>query len=145
MSTPRGSLPNVVVPLARVLLGAAVVALVVAGLLSASGSSAAVLGVLSAGRATAATPPARVEPAIGTVVIRQFVFAPDRLTVPAGARLTVINEDGVIHTLTALDGSFDTGEIPARRTGSCTAPSRPGTYAYKDSVLPFMTGTLVVT
>lgn len=80
-----------------------------------------------------------------TVVIQNFLFAPDTLTVPAGATVTVINQDGANHTITANDGSFDTGNIAGKATGTFTAPSKPGTYPYKCAIHPFMTGTLTVT
>ncbi len=80
-----------------------------------------------------------------TVVIKNFLFAPDSITVPAGATVRVDNQDGANHTLTANDGSFDTGNIAGRASGTFTAPSKPGTYPYKCAIHPFMTGTLVVT
>ena len=70
---------------------------------------------------------------------------PETLTVPAGAVVTVDNQDGANHTLTAADGSFDTGNIAGHATGTFTAPTKPGNYPYKCAIHPFMTGTVTVT
>ncbi len=49
------------------------------------------------------------------------------------------------HTVTATDGSFDTGNIPGNAHGMFTAPSKPGSYPYKCAIHPFMKATLTVT
>ena len=46
-----------------------------------------------------------------TVEINGFVFTPDTLTVKSGDTVTWVNRDIVSHTATALDDSWDTGEI----------------------------------
>ena len=45
------------------------------------------------------------------VVIKNFAFSPTPLHVTAGAAVTVANDDSTAHTLTADDGSFDTGVL----------------------------------
>lgn len=80
-----------------------------------------------------------------TVVIRDYLFVPAVVSVPAGATVLVDNQDGSNHTLTAVDGSFDTGNIPGHAQGMFTAPSKPGSYPYKCAIHPFMKGTLTVT
>ena len=45
------------------------------------------------------------------VEIRDFVFAPDRIEVRPGDRITWINRDIAPHTATADDGSWDSGEL----------------------------------
>lgn len=82
-----------------------------------------------------------------TVTIKNYMFMPMSFTVSPGAKITVTNEDGVAHTLTAASGgkaSFDTGNIDAKQTKTVTAPSAPGTYKYDCTIHPFMTGTLTV-
>lgn len=119
--------------------------LLLLGVVTACGTAPAP-AVPAAVAPTAAAPAGSAAPAgTTTVVMRNFLFAPDTITVPAGATVTVVNQDGAIHTLTANDGSFDTGRIAGRATGTFTAPSKPGTYPYKCAVHPFMTGTLTVT
>ena len=96
--------------------------------------------------ATAQTTAPGAAPVATTVIaIQNFLFVPGTLTVPAGATVTVNNQDGANHTLTANDGSFDTGNIPGHATGRFTAPKKPGSYPYKCAIHPFMTGTLTVT
>lgn len=73
-------------------------------------------------------------------------FAPNPLEVAPGTVVTVKNADPVApHTVTSDDGtSFDTGNLAAGATGTFTAPTTPGDYAYKCSIHPTMTGTLTV-
>jgi plastocyanin len=78
------------------------------------------------------------------ITIQNFAFSPARLTVAAGATVTVTNKDQVAHTLTATKGGFDTGEIAAGQSKSFTAPNNPGTYPYICSIHQYMSGTLVV-
>ena len=80
-----------------------------------------------------------------TIVIKNFAFTPDSLSVTPGATVTVENEDGVTHTLTSNSGAFSTGDLSAHATTHFKAPAKPGTYPYRCSVHQFMTGTLVVT
>jgi plastocyanin len=64
-------------------------------------------------------------------------------SVPAGAEVTVVNEDNSFHTVTAKDGAFDV-QAPSG-TVTFTAPEEPGDYPFFCTVHPSMTGTLVVT
>src|SRR4051812_1751359 len=43
--------------------------------------------------------------------IKNFQYSPDPFTVKAGATVTVSNDDGTTHTLTADKGEFDTGDL----------------------------------
>ena len=79
-----------------------------------------------------------------TIVIDKFAYQPVVLTVVRGARVTVINEDPIAHTLTAKDKSFDSGTIAGGERGRFTAPSRPGSYPYICAFHEYMTGTLIV-
>lgn len=90
------------------------------------------------GHHTAAAPPA------DTIVIRNFSFAPGTLSVAPGATITVHNEDGATHTVTATDKSFDTGDVPGGGTATFRAPTKPGHYAYICQIHQYMTGSLVV-
>lgn len=45
------------------------------------------------------------------VEIRDFLFVPDRLEVRAGDQITWINRDIAPHTATAIDASWDSGEL----------------------------------
>lgn len=46
-----------------------------------------------------------------TVTMRDSCFEGIAHTTPAGAAITVVNEGDLPHTLTAVDGSFDTGTV----------------------------------
>jgi len=75
--------------------------------------------------------------------VEDFSFEPARLEVQRGTRVTWTNEGQVIHTVTANDSSFDSGEIDSGAKGSVTF-SRPGTYEYHCTPHPFMRGVIVV-
>lgn len=77
----------------------------------------------------------------GTVTIEDFAFSPDPIEVAAGSRVTVVNADGTVHTLTASDGSFDTGDLDGGRTATVTV-GKAGTYEYFCEIHQYMTGSL---
>jgi plastocyanin len=81
-----------------------------------------------------------------TITISDFKFKPSKLTVAPGAKVTVVNEDSVTHTVTATDKakSFDTGDIAGGKKATFTAPSTAGSYSYKCTIHPFMKATLTV-
>jgi plastocyanin len=72
-----------------------------------------------------------------------FAFQPARIEVAAGTTVTWTNGGQVVHTVTADDRSFDTGNIDTGGTGRLTF-TRPGTYAYHCTPHPFMKGVVVV-
>jgi plastocyanin len=72
-----------------------------------------------------------------------FRFQPGQLEVERGATVVWTNAGQVVHTVTARDGSFDTGEIQPGERRSLTF-SRPGTYSYHCTPHPFMRGEIVV-
>jgi plastocyanin len=77
-----------------------------------------------------------------TVEISDFTFSAP----PAGpgASVTVANRDGVSHTVSADDGSFDSGTVDGGATGTFVAPAAPGTYQFHCEIHPQMNGTLTV-
>ena len=80
----------------------------------------------------------------GTVVdIADFAFEPAELTITAGETVTWTNLDGVAHTATATDGSWDTGLLDEGESGSITFTT-PGTYDYRCTPHPSMTGRIIV-
>jgi predicted lipoprotein with Yx(FWY)xxD motif len=77
------------------------------------------------------------------IQIANFAFAPTSLTVSAGTTVTWTNADSTAHTVTADDGSFDSGNLDPGKTFSFTFKT-PGTYAYHCAIHPNMKATIVV-
>jgi len=78
-----------------------------------------------------------------TIEISNFAFSPTSLTVTAGTTVTVVNDDGATHTLTAADRSFDTGHLDQGDRATFT-PGAPGTYTFFCAIHDYMRGTLEV-
>jgi plastocyanin len=78
-------------------------------------------------------------PARQAVDLSNFGFVPATLAVRPGSKVVFVNHDAVPHTATAVDGSWDTGNIAAGDSVVVTV-AKPG--AYKCSYHPTMTGKL---
>jgi plastocyanin len=74
-----------------------------------------------------------------TLDVTSFDFSD--VSAPAGGTLTVVNESGGAHTVTADDGEFDV-ELPDGETVEVPVPSEPGDYAYHCEIHPSMAATL---
>ena len=70
-------------------------------------------------------------------------FLPDHMEIAAGTTVTWKNLDALIHTVTAVDKTFNSGTIGADGTFSHTF-TKPGTYAIYCLAHPFMKATVVV-
>ena len=77
------------------------------------------------------------------IMIEGFAFSALAPVAP-GTEISVANLDGDQHTLTAEDGSFNTGALDGGATASITAPDAPGTYTFVCNIHPSMTGSLTV-
>jgi plastocyanin len=82
-------------------------------------------------------------PSPNAVSIVNMSFSPASLTVTAGTTVTWTNNDGMTHTVTADDVSFDSGNITAGSKFSKVF-STVGTYAYHCTIHPTMKGTIIV-
>ncbi len=78
------------------------------------------------------------------VDISGFAFNPGNIEIAAGTEVTWTNNDSSAHTVTADDGSFDSGKLDEGGTFSFTFDT-PGTYTYHCDFHPNMTATIVVT
>jgi plastocyanin len=78
------------------------------------------------------------------VKIAGFAFAPLSITVKAGTTVTWVNQDTMPHTVTADDGSFDSGSLAQGATFSQTF-TKAGTYPYHCTFHSSMHGTVTVT
>jgi plastocyanin len=120
-------------------LRAASLAIVTAALVAVSCSSDA-----EPAAAPATETPATEAPSSGpTIEIEGFAFSTLDPVAP-GTEIAVSNVDGAQHTLTADDGSFNTGGLDGGATIAITAPDVPGTYSFVCNIHPSMTGSLTV-
>jgi len=79
----------------------------------------------------------------GDVCLSGIAFAPDALTVAAGDSVTWASVDSPDHTVTADDGSFDSGTLSNGGTFEQTF-DEAGEYSYHCEIHPSMTGTITV-
>jgi len=70
-------------------------------------------------------------------------YDPKMLTVKAGTTVTWINEDRVVHTVTARDRGFNSGNMQKGERWSFTF-TEPGQYDYYCIPHPWMTGKIIV-
>lgn len=80
----------------------------------------------------------------GTAVsIQNFAFVPDTLRVQTGATVTWTNADNVPHTATALDGSFDSGNIASKGTFKYTFGTA-GSFTYHCTIHSMMKSAVII-
>ncbi len=75
--------------------------------------------------------------------MRTMVFGPKRIEIAAGGTVTWTNNDPLVHTITADDGSWDSGPIEPGKSWSHTF-TQPGEFAYHCTPHPFMKAVIVV-
>jgi plastocyanin len=128
---------------ATLVLATAGLALALTACGGSSSTPAAATAAPSAAPASEA--PASEAPAAGGngVSIKNFAFNPGSITVPAGTTVTWTNDDSAGHTVTADDGSFDSKTIASGDSFSQDFATA-GTFTYKCTIHPSMTGTVVV-
>lgn len=88
-------------------------------------------------------PSTPVKSAPNTVAMANMSFSPASMTVTKGTVVTWHNNDGVAHTSTSDNGSWDTGNILPGASKTTTF-NTVGTYTYHCTVHPMMTGTVIV-
>jgi plastocyanin len=94
---------------------------------------------LASGVPTSAFAQSAGNPAVG---IAAFSFTPQELTLPQGATVTWTNlQDGVPHTVTALDGTWDSGELSTNDSFAFTF-NQTGDFAYECAIHPSMRGVI---
>lgn len=77
------------------------------------------------------------------ISIKNFAFSVSTLTVNSGTVVKWTNNDATAHTVTADDGSFNSGELASGQSYTHTFDST-GTYAYHCTYHPVMTASVVV-
>ena len=93
--------------------------------------------------AAAALPAASARAANTEVLIDQFTFTPQRITVKPGTTVTWTNDDDDSHTVASSSKLFKSKALDTGDKFSFTFTT-PGTYDYICSVHPYMTGAVVV-
>jgi amicyanin len=88
-------------------------------------------------------PTTRAQAANSEVKIDNFTFAPQRVTVKAGATVTWINGDDIPHAIASSSKLFKSKALDSEDKFSFTFTA-PGTYEYFCSLHPHMTGAIVV-
>jgi plastocyanin len=78
------------------------------------------------------------------ISVVDFAFEPETVTIAAGTTVTWRNDGDRPHTVTADDGSFDSGRLDPGETFSFTFTTA-GTFAYQCGFHPEMQGTIDVT
>lgn len=98
---------------------------------------------------TAKAQPQTGAPAGGDkVLISDFLYKPEQLTVAVGTKVKFINKDSAPHTATSgqsptADGVFDTGNLK-KGDSKAVKLTKAGTFAYYCAIHPFMKATVTV-
>jgi plastocyanin len=100
-------------------------------------AAAAVLWLLATGH------PAGAAPDAAHIVITDFMFAPDSLTIKAGTTVTWTNKDDEPHSVVSDTGLFRSGARDTDESFSFRF-DKPGTYHFTCSIHPRMVGTIIV-
>ena len=79
------------------------------------------------------------------IVIKDFHFTPETLTVKSGEKVTWINRDEEPHTVVSVEKQFKKSSALDTDQEFTITAGAPGTYTYFCSVHPKMTGTIIVT
>jgi plastocyanin len=102
--------------------------------------AAAPVNILTTGGPPSAATAQIVQPSPAAL---SWAFSPPALTVKVGDTISWTNTGALVHTVTADDGSFDSGLLNTGESWSHTF-STPGTYAYHCTPHPWMKATVVV-
>lgn len=62
------------------------------------------------------------------IQLNNYAFNPATMTIESGSSITFTNDDADDHTVTAVNGSFDSGDLPQGKTFTHTF-TQPGTYS----------------
>jgi plastocyanin len=144
----RAGCPEVLVPTVyrpTLLVAVAVFAMGAVGCGSSGNKSSSTSTTAPSAAGTTTGGPSSTAATAGTdsIAIQNFKFSPDPLSVKQGARVTVtILDDGVPHSVTADDGSFDTGIFMKSNGPKTITVSKTGSIKYHCQVHSFMKGTI---
>jgi plastocyanin len=77
-----------------------------------------------------------------TITIHDFTFDPVLAMAAVGDTITVTDADSTTHTLTADDGSFDTGKLS--KISKAITLDTAGSFSYHCAIHTYMKGTIQV-
>jgi len=78
-----------------------------------------------------------------TINIKDHLFAPDKVTVAVGTKVTWVNHDADPHTVVSQDRKFRSSALDTNDNFSYIF-TEPGTYKYFCTLHPTMLGTVTV-
>lgn len=81
--------------------------------------------------------------ATASVSIQNFAFSPSVIHLLPGGTVTWTNKDATAHTVTDLNGSFDSGSLDADKTFKFTFATA-GTYTYHCTIHSMMPNATIV-
>jgi plastocyanin len=82
-------------------------------------------------------------PDSGQIVMKNYMFAPNSVTIKAGASVTWANKDDEPHAVVSDTGLFRSGAVDTDETFSFKF-DKPGTYHFTGSIHPRMVGSIIV-
>lgn len=88
-------------------------------------------------------PSAAQTPDQNQIVIQEFMFTPNPLTVKAGATVTWVNMDDEPHSVVSNTAMYRSGALDTKESFSFKF-AQPGTYHFTCSIHPRMVGIIVV-
>jgi plastocyanin len=88
-------------------------------------------------------PAAADPPDSNRIVVKDFMFTPNSLTIKAGSSVTWANMDDEPHNVVSDAGLFRSGAMDTNESFSFKF-DKPGTYHFTCSIHPRMVGTIVV-
>jgi plastocyanin len=88
-------------------------------------------------------PASAVPPDTTQIVIKDFMFTPNSLTVKAGSTVTWVNMDDEPHSVVSDTGLFRSGAVDTNERFSFKF-DKPGTYHFTCAIHPRMVGTITV-
>jgi amicyanin len=106
--------------------------------------AAAVFGAIVGSGLAGGVLVARAQTSSSAVVIHNFTFTPQTLTVKAGTTVTWTNKDDIPHGIASANNVFARSKALDTDDSYSFTFATPGTYAYFCCVHPYMKGTIVV-
>ena len=102
-----------------------------------------VISVAALWLAAASSPSSAVPPDSTQIVIKDFMFTPNSMTIKTGSTVTWVNKDDEPHSVVSDTGLFRSGAVDTDEAFSFKF-DKPGTYHFTCAIHPRMVGTIIV-